>query len=1019
MNDLPRNVLAASGPRPTRPSPGTRGSSGLQAVAALLLTLCTGGCGQAEEGASPGQTEVPPDRWILETDTGGKDARAGLGFSVSCRTFLPRAQAAGAEPGGDIWGQEQSLPGAATLVVVSGPAPPLSIDGTTLTLGRAGLYRIACQVPEHGLVDETPAELPVLAGPPAWIETTLRPGPTAPAVTALEVVAGAWVEGVCLAQDAYGNQITSGWSLSSEPALEPPPVEMLLQARKSGLFALRCRVDGQQDDTPAALKVKVGPPRHIFTHLEPEQIAAGSAAVLSCLTTDAFGNPVVDFPISVSHPPQLNLKGKYLSATIAGLYDVRCVPETLAWDLFELHAANLHVVPGPAALLLVGKSPDKKVYKRNETVKFPPLVKDAFGNVIADAQVEMAVTAPPKGWKVTAPLQVKFALDGLYKLSFAVADHLEVTADLELLVDGAPPLLTIEYPPWGTTLDGKPSVKIRGKAGDDGAGIESLSLEGKAAYPDGAGEWFVQWGARHGLNLVEAVATDLGGEESRAIRGFYHSSLYYPTDAAKPEAAMAQDAIIVFLGKDFFDDGVHDPAHPDDLATIMEIAAGAIALSSVMPANINQGDIQVTLSNTSMGKPKISLTPVQGGLDAVVTIDKVHTDLKVKATIKLGPIKTSLSVSGAIDIEQVVVNTRILLAAKAGKAVATVASSSASMKNMKLSVKGIAGLFDPLWNLLLASYKSTFEKQIADALSKELPGAITKAFEMLAMTESFELDHPLGGPKLTLTLLTRVAALDFDPKGGRIRLNASFVASKGVQHTVLGAIGRGGCTGKSPDAFSIDESQKVQFAVHDDFINQLLYALWYAGGLKGKLPPELLAGQGAAGIDLSKADVELDLLLPPILEGCEVQAPDQLQVQAGDVFVTVKLKFGAKELALYTALGIEQLLSMTLGKDDKGQDVLRLQAVKDVPTHWLFEMYDIGKDFEQSKATWANLLKSQLGKELDKGLPGLSNLEIPLPPTVIDMSTLSAEVPAGTKLTLTIKGLQRKGGYTALSAGME
>ena len=993
-------------------------------VASALLALLFGcgisGCSDGPAGgAEPAGAEPPADQWLLETDTGAQDARAGIEFVIKCRTFLPQPGAAGAGP---AWGAERPLPAAATVIVVGGPAGPAEIDGTTVTLRRVGAYKVACQVPHFGLVDPTPAGLQVVPGPAKWLDTALRAGPDGPPKKALVVKAGTWISGECSGADAWANPIVQGWSLSSEPALAQPPPGLIFQAKAVKGYQIACAVDGQTDASPATLTVSANVPRHLFAHLEPEQIAAGNASKLSCLATDTWGNAILDFPMTVSHGEKVTLKGKYMTGTVAGLFTVRCVPETLAWELFEIHPASLHVVPGPPHEVVIAKVPHKVVYKRKDKVQFPALVRDVFGNAIGGLQVDMVVTAPAKGFKVMGPNTVQFKEDGKYTVAFAVAGHPQVTVETEILVDGAPPQLTIDYPPWGSTLTGKPSIQLTGKAGDDGAGIDNLVVNGKTAFPDGAQQWYQQHGAAHGLNRVLATATDLGGEQARATRGFYFSSLYYPTDAATPHDAMVSDAIQLFMGKDFFDDGIHDPAKPDDIATLMEIVANAIPINAILPPSLSQGDMDVSLSNASMGKVKMALIPVQGGLDVQVEVPDIHTDLKVKAKVKLGPISTKISVSGAIDIAKVTLKTRVLLSAKGGKVNATIASSSATVDGMKLHVNGIAGLFDFLWNILLDAYKGEFEKQIQQALVKELPGVFAQVFSILAVNESFELDPPLGqGPKLTLTLISRVAALEFTPAGGLIRLDATFVAAKGTSHVTLGALGRGGCIGKSPDAFAIDQSQRLQFAGHDDLINQLLYALWYAGGLKGEIPGSELAKEGETmgGFDLSKATVGIDLLLPPILEGCEVDEPSHVRAQVGDTMVTISLPIGAKTLSLYNAASVDMLAQLVLAKDDKGQPVLRVQAVEGTPMAYLFEMFDISKDFIGAKHDFAKIIEELVGKELEGGIPGLSDIELPLLPLEIDLAAISKDLPAGTKMTLAIKKLTRSGGYTALNAALE
>ena len=980
----------------------------LQLTATGLLASCSGA---PTDGKVAGKAALDPATLVLRTDTGGADARSGVPFTASCRAFAKAGEGLGAEV---------TLPWPTTLTVVDGPAGALAIDGHDVTFGLVGDYRVACRTIGDELIDTEGALLPVIPGPPATVDTKIA-SPSGEADTlqgAGPVVAGTPIQVSCVGADAQGNPLITGWYVNTPP--EIATTDLLLQPTKVGSYDVACRIEGRVDETPARLGVIANVPKHLHTLLDPTTIEAGNAAKLGCVALDNHGNQIKDFPFAVDHSDKLALKGLYLSATEAGLHGVRCVPETLSWDLFTLHGNNLLVTPGPPKELLVARIPDKGVYKRKETVKFIATVRDGYGNIRADDEVAHSVVSPAKGFKDKGEPGIVFNLDGTYELEFHVVKDPNVEKTLKILVDGAPPLLTIEEPGWGSTLDGKPSVTVKGKAGDDGAGIAELKVNGKKAFPDAIDEWKVQIGAAHGLTQVIATATDIGGEEAKAVRGFYYANKYYPTDAATPKGAMVDKAIQIFLGKDFFDDGDHNKAKVDDMATIIEVVAGGLMSSTLLPSNISQGDIDVTLSNTKFGPLKTSLVPVDGALQTKIELDGISTDLAVKAKLKLGPISTTVKVSGDIKIAKVRLSTRLGIEVVNGFAKTDATQTVVQIDDMKLHVDGIGGLFDFLWNILLDTYKKQMEAQIVGMLESELPKALQGIFDALAINQSFEVPPATGtGKTVTVSIVSAVKTMTFSPLGAIVEMDASFVSSKGVAHSIKGSIGRDGCIGLSPDKFAIDTTQRIQFALHDDLINQLLYALWYGGALQLTVPlAELAGGSNVSGFSLEGATLALDFLLPPILEACNQPDPMSMRLQVGDLFAKITLMLGSDPLDLHTVILADAGLSLAFTKASNGDGLLTATIAQELGL--VLHLQDITKGFEEQKPTFQKLIESMLTKGLTDGNSPLGKpIETVLPATVIDLSTAVPGLPPGSKLTVGIGKLERAGGYTAVSMSLQ
>lgn len=1021
--------------------PTARPALVLAALACLLSCsneATTGAVQASGAGQSGNGGKLDPKMLILKTDLGVEEVRAGKAAPVTCRTFAPAANGAAA---GEL-GAEVALPQAATVVVQSGPGLPLAVTPKLVKLAVAGEYVVQCRLPTLGLQDVAPPTLYVVPGPAVsldtqWVGVYGQPPSPKPAT----VAAGTLIQTACAAHDSYNNLISSGFSLLATPAQAAAPSGLVAAATKAGPLALACSNEGFVDDTALQLQVVANVPRHLFTLLEPDTIVAGNASALTCVANDAYGNAIADFPFSLDFPATVTIKGLYATATKAGAHKIVCVPETLDWTLFTLHPATLMVQPGPPVKLQVQAVPAKVVYKQEEKVQFLSAVTDSFGNIVPEATVQITVLSPAKGWKLMDDKTVKFALDAKYKLHFQVVQADDLQEDRTIIVDGTPPLLTIEYPPWGATLEGKASVPVKGTAGDATSGIKTLMLNNKNVYvsnktcqldtdcaagtcnPDTysctVGTWSSQFGAKHGLNRLEAKTADIGGEAARATRGFYYSGAYYPVDGTKPDSALVPDGMQVFLGHDFFDDGDHNPLQPNDLATLMELAIGGLDPNTLLPpGGLSQGGVDVTLSNIKYDKPKISLQTVDGGLTMDLVMANLSTDIAVKATQKIGPISVTLKVSGDIKIQKILISAGIGMSVINGFAEAKVTKSSAKIEVMKLHIDGLGGLFDFLWNVILDAYEGQIADQLVAEMNKQIPKLVGGLLAQFAINQAIPLPAAVkGGKDVTIQFISTLKTLQFTHKGGLVLMDAGFVSALGTTHKIAGAIARSGCIGTVEDTFAIDQKQRMQVALHDDVMNQMLHAIWYAGGLKmDKLDLAALGKPGAGSpIPLDGATLDLDLFLPPIVESCGMADPLQMKIQVGDAYIVATVPLGDPPLALGFFASFDIGAAIALGKSAEGKPQLNITL--DKSPQYQLELFSIAKDFESQKQMFEDMVGKLLGDQLAKGLPGLDKLNLDLPN--LDIGGLIPGLPAGAKIALVLKNLKRSGGYTAIDAELQ
>ncbi len=1010
-------------------------------AATLVLVACsdptpdTNSAGAGTGTGTNGDGTIDPTTLKLETEIIG-EARAGVAFDVKCRTFKPVV----ADDANQGYGKEVALPAAATVTVTSGPGQPVSIQGVSVTFAKVGTYQVACQIPTYNLKDATPADVDVIAGLAVAIDTLLQPAPGSPEGTPspTDVVANTPVGVTCTAQDKFGNEVLEGFSVKIAPTSAPQPTGFLTQLKKAGDYLIACIVDGQEDKTPAPLHVHADVPVHLFALLDPPELEAGGASSVTCVANDAYGNPIADFPFAIdfSGDTDIKLAGLYVTSTKAGPHKVACVPETGDWNAYQLHPASLLVDPGPPAVLQVQTVPAKQVYADAEKVQFLSVVKDAYDNVIPTATVTLSVTDPATGWKVKDPKTVQFLVDGKYNVHLQVDQDVDIAKDLPIIVDGTPPSLTIDYPNWGDTITGKPSVQVMGTAADGTSGLANLVLTpnwddnakkkpvlGSTDPDTGLTNWASQVPARHGLNTAKVEVTDLGGQTSKATRGYYYSGQYYPTDGAHPKDAPVKDGIQIFLGKDFIDDGVHDYNNPNDLATIIEMVLANMDLNALLPPNLNQGAIEVKISNLSIKKPKVSLGTVDGGMKMHIFINDFYADIAVKAKQSIGPISVTVKVSGNITIGQIEVATELGVAVTpAGGPTVKVVSTKVDLKQFNLHLNGLLGLFDFITNAIIGAYIGTLESTITQLLNDQIPPLLLGILNAFAINQAVPLPALLpGSPATTITLASWLTTMTFSGMGVLVKLDAELSAPKGMAHVNLGSIGRqAGCPGQMKDSFLIDQTQRMQLAIHDDLINQALQAVWYGGALKidGITAAALgLTGANApqmGGFSLDGATFDVDLFLAPILESCAQPTPMDLRIQAGDVYLKANLKLGDSPLSIGIFLNADLPAALKMAKNPTtgAQELsVKIDASK---LNLMMEIIDITADFADAKGAFEDILKSQIDAQLSKGIPGLDNIVVPLP--AIDLGSLIPGLATGLKMNLTLKDLVRAAGYSAINA---
>ena len=461
------------------------------------------------------------------------------------------------------------------------------------------------------------------------------------------VLAGEKVVVTCVVHDQDGKEVdkpTGVW-LSPEQGLTLS--DHTLVTSVPGKFKVACTLlDPKMVDLDfQTLTVMDGPPVQVEAKVDPDTIAAGDPASVTCTVTDALGTVLEETTSVIADG--MTVDDHEVSATEPGTYEVRCVVE--GYPKLKSIPDDVTVEAAVPATIELTVTPDKEVYDQGDLATFSWTVEDAYGNLLED--VPATLTAPTEGVKEINEVKYKLLKDGYYTFTVTLDPPNEPLQDsVTLLVDFSDPEVVITWPERGETIEGgaKEDVMIQGTVTDAG-GIDSFEINGQAVELAGDGSFTFPMPPKWGMNVIIAVAKDKVGHETRITPTYYYSTAFLSYEGASAGDVKLDDGLTLLLGQAFLDDGDHDPTHPNDLATIVEGLLGSLDLGSLIPTlNIPgfgstlpgivnfsfpgpagttidmQGDLafELVVGQPTLGKPTVSLDSRDGGIDMGLGLGK-------------------------------------------------------------------------------------------------------------------------------------------------------------------------------------------------------------------------------------------------------------------------------------------------------------------------------------------------------------------------------------------------------------
>lgn len=466
------------------------------------------------------------------------------------------------------------------------------------------------------------------------------------------VIIGGKVGVTCLIKDKTGNPVTFDTSIKVLPNEGVEIDGLSLVPAKTGEYKVACVVPKYkiEDKTPAILYVME--PTKTIAILDKEKVSAGNSANVTCIAQSADGQKLSRATFIIDQVENLIINNLDVTSTKAGQYLVSCSIVGYSGS-YEKQPAILTVVAGDPEKIEITADPELDPYNLLDTVRLGIRAFDKYGNQNIEVQGHI-IPPTTDGIEAKGDNQFTFKKEGAYSFKAVLEKPWDdIQTQRTLVCDSSPPIITIFFPDRGATFEGNPEITVKGKVEDLGSEVIGVSINGNTIKLSENGTFQYQVMSEHGINPLVVIAQDKYQHTSKVTRGWYYSTGWkkMPEDV-KIDEAKVQEGVMTFLTQSVIDDGQHDPAKLDDLATIIEVLLGQMdysaliaSLGGIPPINIPniinwkipiidaglEGDleVQVKVKEVKFGSPKVSLQCRDGGIDSTVSLSPFSLGLEL------------------------------------------------------------------------------------------------------------------------------------------------------------------------------------------------------------------------------------------------------------------------------------------------------------------------------------------------------------------------------------------------------
>ncbi|MFT7580033.1 MAG: hypothetical protein ACI9MR_001700 [Myxococcota bacterium] len=590
-------------------------------------------------------------------------------------------------------------------------------------------------------------------------------------------------------------------------------------------------------------------------------------------------------------------------------------------------------------------------------------------------------------------------------------DTIRDDADADrVVVDETAPVITLLTPDRGSSSETLGQLVVSGSVEDDGGEVASLTINGApVTLPTaGGGAFSASVDLAYGLTLIDVVATDPHGNTRRTTRAVEASDGFVPMNDRTMASDGADDAVVMTLSPEAVDDGDHDEAEIDDLASVFKTVLDGLELGSLMPDPLfsvpcGAGECQVTFANFTASDTDVDLTLKPGRLGVTITL------MMPAATVNLvvpcdACASTPVALPGTFSGASVTITTEVAIGVVDGRPDVSAQDTVVVISGLSFDISDTTGQLQAVLATAITAMQddlaAVFESFFTVLVENQVAGVLGGLVDGLALDQVFELQALVaGGAPNRIVINTVLAGVDVDPTRFQLRLDGLAYAESPMRpFPVPGSIDHVGCAPAS--GLSSPAPAPVVIGLHDTFINQMAFAAWEGATLSLELGPAATAPL-VDGLGVTNMTLKLEGYLPPLFNSC-TQTGERAQV--GDLFLDATFELGGQQASVALWLSTEAAIDVSVVDDAQGNAaVLALGELDPL----LVEVVRNEGFFEDDEQALITLLRTQLLPLLLDTLSGAARFELPK----IDLSQLADGLPRGTLVNIAVDAIGRDGGY--------
>ncbi|MEC8022671.1 MAG: hypothetical protein VX223_01965, partial [Myxococcota bacterium] len=411
----------------------------------------------------------------------------------------------------------------------------------------------------------------------------------------------------------------------------------------------------------------------------------------------------------------------------------------------------------------------------------------------------------------------------------------------------------------------------------------------------------------------------------------------------------------------------------------------------------------------------VDLQPVANGLNMSGTLSNLKADVSATAPDLLCP-----DAIGTVYIDNISLEANLDISLSASKAVLVdVTSLEVSVVEPDVDLTGgVLSLFDFLFSWFNDSFKWVVESAIENAVVNIVAPTIQSALESFTVLETtFQLPTlPILGVPPLLTVGVQPQQLQFTSEGATVILSSRVTAPGGLPTSTIipGSLARGDCMLGQPTAsLTLPKTPPVAIGLHDDLMNQVLFAGWWSGAFHRDIPGQPIVDRlGLDGIDITTVTVAPSS--PPVVTSC---GPDgKLQLQIGDLSVSVDATVSGQStsvLAMVSAAASIQVSAVTGTTNGTLDLAIEIMSVETL----VFDILTASGYLDGSEQLLPLVLEKVLESIIDDVIGAGLGTNFPVPS--LDLGVLIPGVPDGSAIGFAPSSFSTGSGYTLLSGALK